>query len=149
MQSPLVVLIENKRKLKKDYSGTENIIHFLKNAKLFSKIYSLDFIILTWFQKNNKYYCICLIYYIQFMWRKKKENLGSRIKRLRKEKGFTQEELAQKANLTYINFVKIERGLIPNPWLQAVYKIAKSLDTDLNTLVEGIFNDEKLLNTDN
>ena len=83
------------------------------------------------------------------MWRKKKENLGSRIKRLRKEKSFTQEELAIRANLTYINFVKIERGLIPNPGLQAVYKIAKSLDTDLNTLVEGIFNDEKLLNLDN
>jgi len=82
------------------------------------------------------------------MGRKKKETLGSRIKRLRKEKWLSQEELAQKANLTYIGFTKIERGLIPNPWLQSVYKIAKSLDTDLNSLVEWIFNDEKLFNTE-
>jgi len=78
------------------------------------------------------------------MGRKKKENIWSRIQRLRKERRLTQEELARKANMTYVALTKIEQWKIKNPSFQVIYKIAKSLDVNLDTLTEWLFDDEKL-----
>lgn len=82
------------------------------------------------------------------MWRKKKETLGSRIKQSRKDKKLSQELLARKANLSYVWFIQIEQWKSKNPSLQSVYKIAKVLDVSIDSLVDGVFDDEKLFNND-
>ncbi len=62
---------------------------------------------------------------------------GERIRELRKAKGISQEELADKASLhrTYIGM--IERGE-KNISIINIEKIAKSLDIQLNTLFNGL-----------
>lgn len=46
--------------------------------------------------------------------------------------------------MTYVALTKIEQGKILNPSFQVIYKLSRSLDIDLNTLTEGLFDDEKL-----
>jgi transcriptional regulator with XRE-family HTH domain len=38
--------------------------------------------------------------------------------------------------MSYVNLTKIEQGKIPNPGIQAIYKIAKSLEIEIGALVE-------------
>ena len=62
-----------------------------------------------------------------------KSNFGNHIKKLRIERGLTQEELADRANLhsTYIG--QIERGL-RNPSLVNLYKVANALNINANSI---------------
>lgn len=55
--------------------------------------------------------------------------------KLRKEKGFTQEGLARKANISFHTLVKIENGGIKNPRIETVIKLAKALGINLDDLV--------------
>lgn len=66
--------------------------------------------------------------------RKQVENLGEKIQRLRKEKGLSQDELARKANIPYTTLTKIEIGVIKNPSFNAVSKIGRALDIQLDDL---------------
>lgn len=58
--------------------------------------------------------------------RKILKQFGERIKNLRKQLGFTQEELADKANIERSYMGTLERGE-RNPTLLKVYRIAKAL----------------------
>ncbi len=58
------------------------------------------------------------------------------IKALREKKGWTQEKLAQEAGISYQTLIKIEHGGIKNPRIETLIKIAKSLDSPLDKLVE-------------
>lgn len=60
--------------------------------------------------------------------------LGNTVRRLREAKGWSQEEMAEKANLhrTYIS--GIERG-IRNPTLTILFKLADALGVEPGTLV--------------
>jgi len=62
------------------------------------------------------------------------QRLGDRLRQLRKERGMSQERLAEAANLTedYIGF--IERGENV-PTLTVILKLAKGLDVDAGDLV--------------
>lgn len=64
-------------------------------------------------------------------------NFGNRIRKLRKDKNLSQEELSFKANLhrTYIGM--IERGE-KNITLLNIEKIAKALDINIKDLFDGI-----------
>lgn len=62
------------------------------------------------------------------------KNLGQRIEELRKQKGLTQEELAEKAGLHRAYFWDIENGR--NISIKTAYKIAKALDVDLSELLK-------------
>ncbi len=74
--------------------------------------------------------------------------VGENIKRIRKEKGLTQKELAQKCGILYQTLGKYERGLL-NPKIDTIKKIANalevegleliSLDAAEGLFVEGIF----------
>lgn len=59
--------------------------------------------------------------------------LGKRIKKIRKEKGFSQEELADKAKVHRTYMGKIERGQ-SNPPIYTIYKIAKALSVHIYEL---------------
>lgn len=60
--------------------------------------------------------------------------LGERIEWLRKEKGLTQEELAEKAGLHRAYFWDIEKGR--NISIKTAYNIARALDTTLSKLLD-------------
>lgn len=60
------------------------------------------------------------------------ERLAERIERLRKEKGMTQEELAEKAGLHRAYFWDIENGR--NISIKTAYKIAHALGVNLKDL---------------
>jgi len=57
------------------------------------------------------------------------------IKKLRKKHGLSQEQLAQKAEVTYSTLVKIESGSNDNPTIKTVMKIADALDVTIDKLV--------------
>ena len=65
-----------------------------------------------------------------------KINLADNIKKYRKAKGWTQQELATKASIPLSILAKIEQGFSTNPTIQTVMKIAEALDITLNDIVE-------------
>lgn len=61
------------------------------------------------------------------------EKLGKRIRKARKERKMSQEELADRVGLHYTTISRIERG-ISNPPIQTINKIAKTLRVDMSDL---------------
>lgn len=64
-----------------------------------------------------------------------RKKFGERIKILRKAKGLTQEELGEKAELSYKFIGEIERGQT-NPSLDTLSALAKALDINISQLFE-------------
>ncbi len=64
----------------------------------------------------------------------KSRTLGQKIKELRKQKGYTQEELAIKANVPYTTLTKVENEAVKNPSFETVAAIAKGLEVSLDVL---------------
>jgi transcriptional regulator with XRE-family HTH domain len=66
-----------------------------------------------------------------------RKQLGDNVRRLRRERGLSQEELAFEAELhrTYIS--GIERG-IRNPTITIVVKVAKAMKVSADQLLKGI-----------
>lgn len=62
------------------------------------------------------------------------QKLGQRIENIRKEKGMTQEKLAEEAGLHRAYFWDIEQGR--NISVKTAYKIAKALKIRLNDLFD-------------
>ena len=59
--------------------------------------------------------------------------LGERLRSLRKEAGLTQEELAERAELSFKYYAEVERGL-RNPSLRSMEKIANALGVGMDDL---------------
>jgi len=53
---------------------------------------------------------------------------------LRKQKGWTQERLAQEASISYNTLIKLERNGIKNPKIETVVKLADALEVSLDEL---------------
>ncbi|MBU1151693.1 helix-turn-helix domain-containing protein [Patescibacteria group bacterium] len=66
--------------------------------------------------------------------KKQENNLGQKIRNLRKKQGLSQDELARKADIPYTTLTKIEIGVIKNPSFNAVSKIALALGINLDEL---------------
>ena len=62
--------------------------------------------------------------------------LSENIKKLRKKHDLSQEQLAQKAGITYSTLIKIESGLNKNPTLETLTKIAGAFGVKIDELVE-------------
>ncbi len=62
--------------------------------------------------------------------------VGNRIKRLRLEKGFSINELSEKAGVSKSYLSYIERGIQQNPSLQVLSKLAETLNTNVEDLLE-------------
>ncbi|MEY8256155.1 helix-turn-helix domain-containing protein [uncultured Dubosiella sp.] len=63
--------------------------------------------------------------------------IGTRIRNRRKELKLTQEELAEKAQITPFYLSKIENGK-SSPTLETIAVLANELDTDLTTIISGV-----------
>jgi FMN phosphatase YigB (HAD superfamily)/DNA-binding XRE family transcriptional regulator len=61
--------------------------------------------------------------------------LGRLLQEARKKAGLTQQELCQKAGLSYSTLAKIERGAIKAPSIFTIQSIAGALNTNLNDLM--------------
>jgi len=61
--------------------------------------------------------------------------LSKNIKKLRDKHSLTQEQLAQKAKITYSTLIKIESGANGNPTLETLRKIADVFKVSLDELV--------------
>src|SRR5205085_3806786 len=64
------------------------------------------------------------------------KTLGKRLQLARKRAGFTQQELCQKAGLSYSTLAKIERGAIRSPSVFTVRAIAGATGTSLESLLD-------------
>ncbi|MFC2061026.1 helix-turn-helix domain-containing protein, partial [Elusimicrobiota bacterium] len=54
----------------------------------------------------------------------------SKLGDIRREKGLTQRELAEKSGVSYDSIIKIERGGVPNPTIDTAVKLSKALGVD-------------------
>jgi HAD superfamily hydrolase (TIGR01509 family) len=71
--------------------------------------------------------------------------LGARLQEVRRQKGFTQQLLCQKANLSYSTLAKIERGAIKSPSIFTIQRIATTLGVSLDELIGGAKEDGREL----
>jgi transcriptional regulator with XRE-family HTH domain len=58
------------------------------------------------------------------------------LSKIRKEKGWSQEKLAQEAGISYNTLIKIERKGIKNPKIETVVKLANALNISIDELVD-------------
>lgn len=56
--------------------------------------------------------------------------------KLRREKGWSQEKLAQEAGISYNTLIKIERGGIKNPKIETVVKLAVALNVNIEKMLD-------------
>ena len=62
--------------------------------------------------------------------------IGSKIKKLRLKAELTQEGLARKANIPYTTLTKVESGVIKNPSVKVIAKIADALGVSIEDLLK-------------
>ena len=69
--------------------------------------------------------------------------LAENIRRLRKNKGLSQEKLARLADISNNTLIKIEQEVAKEPTITTVTKIASALGVSIDELVKGSKNNEK------
>ena len=62
--------------------------------------------------------------------------IGSKIKKIRKKKGLTQDGLARKAGIPYTTLTKLESNVVKKPSVQVAAKIAKALGVCIENLIK-------------
>ncbi len=62
--------------------------------------------------------------------------LAENIKKLRKQRKLSQEELAKKAGVTYSTLIKLESGANKNPTIKTIQQIAAALEATLDELTQ-------------
>ncbi|MFC1546369.1 helix-turn-helix transcriptional regulator [bacterium] len=62
--------------------------------------------------------------------------LSENIKALRRKHNISQEQLAQKAGITYSTLIKIESGANTNPTLDTLQKLASAFEITIDELTE-------------
>lgn len=60
------------------------------------------------------------------------------IRKTRKKKGLTQQELANKAGVSFSSLAKFEGGFTNKPYFEFVQKICKALDLDVNKITKKL-----------
>ena len=66
----------------------------------------------------------------------RKSKITKNIKKLRREKGISQDRLSKLADLSLNTIVNIEAGNNPNPTIETLQKIANALGVSLNKLIK-------------
>jgi transcriptional regulator with XRE-family HTH domain len=62
--------------------------------------------------------------------------LAQNIKKLRKQRKLSQEELSKKAGVTYSTLIKLESGVNKNPTIKTIQQIAAALEVTLDELTQ-------------
>ena len=62
--------------------------------------------------------------------------IGKNIKRLRQEKGISQDKLSKLADISLNTVVKIELDESPNPTLETIQKISMALGVSIDDLIK-------------
>lgn len=62
--------------------------------------------------------------------------IGDNIRKFRKKKGLSQDNLARAADIPYATLTKIESSVVKRPSVQNVAKIAKALGINIERLLE-------------
>ena len=62
--------------------------------------------------------------------------IGKNIKRLRQDKGLSQDKLSKLSDLSLNTVVKIELDESPNPTIETVQRIAKALEVSVDDLLK-------------
>jgi transcriptional regulator with XRE-family HTH domain len=62
--------------------------------------------------------------------------IGDNIKKFRKKKGLSQDNLARAAGIPYTTLIKIESSVVKKPSVQNVAKIAMALEVKIEQLLE-------------
>lgn len=65
-------------------------------------------------------------------------DIGKQVQKIRKEKGLTQDELARKADMPYTTLAKIESGMVKNPTIMTLIKLAKVLRVKVDDFIGKI-----------
>ena len=63
------------------------------------------------------------------------QDLASRVKKLRDEKGWSQSQLAERLGINYMNIANIETGRVTNP--RYLSQLAEELETTTSYLLDG------------
>ena len=61
--------------------------------------------------------------------------LATNLQKLRKDKGLTQEELAKESGVAYTTLVKLEQGILVNPTLKILQKLADVFKITIDELI--------------
>lgn len=61
--------------------------------------------------------------------------IGKNIKKLRKQKGLSQDQLSKLADISYNTVIKLELGGITNPSIDTLQKLAKALNVSVDDLL--------------
>lgn len=62
--------------------------------------------------------------------------IGDNVKKFRKKKGLTQDNLARKADIPYTTLTKLKSNVVKKSSVQTVAKIAKALDVSIEDLIK-------------
>ena len=62
--------------------------------------------------------------------------IGKNLKKLRQEKGISQDRLSKLADLSLNTVVTVESGVNPNPTIETLTRIAKALDVGVDDLIK-------------
>ena len=61
--------------------------------------------------------------------------IGKNIKKLRKQKGLSQDRLSKLADISYNTVIKLESGGITNPSIDTLQKLSKALNVSVDDLL--------------
>jgi len=62
--------------------------------------------------------------------------IGKNLKKLRQEKGISQDRLSKLADLSLNTVVTVESGVNPNPTIETLTKIAQALEVGVDDLIK-------------
>ena len=62
--------------------------------------------------------------------------IGKNLKKLRQEKGISQDRLSKLADLSLNTVVTVESGANPNPTIETLTRIAKALEVGVDDLIK-------------
>ena len=65
-----------------------------------------------------------------------KSTIAKNIKKLRKQRGLSQDKLSKLADISHNTIIKIESGAIQSPTMDTAQKIAKALDVKVDDLIK-------------
>ena len=64
------------------------------------------------------------------------KTISENIKRIRTKLGFTQDDLAKKADIKYTTLMQVESGAVNKPSVQTMAKIVKALGVSIEDLIK-------------